>query len=338
VLIHQLLVMALAAEGITATAAWDHLANVPDFQGISHAEFERLLAWLIEDHALRVASGRLVLGAKVERLFGRRNFMELYAVFSSPQTYTVQTTDGRPLGSLNQEFVDRLVEDISCFLLGGRPWAVLHVQHDDRRVIVTPAPRGREPTWGGFLPQFLSYELCQRILPLLTDDTPYSYLDDAATAVLAERRESLRPILRPGVGGIAAGKDEIYWWTFAGGRINGTLRYALETLDQDWKIVTDNFAVRVYGSGLSSAGFRAALAPLRDAGFWQDRELWRAVMDDLPNYRLSKFQPLMPDWVAREVVAGYLLDIEGARGWVARFMAGRVHAEEVEEVVQPDLM
>ncbi len=333
VLIHQLLVMALAAEGITASAAWAHLSQVPDFQGISHAEFEQLVAWLLEDHALRVASGRLVLGAKAERLFGRRNFMELYAVFSSPQTYTVQTIDGRPLGSLNQEFVDRLVEDISCFLLGGRPWAVLHVQHDDRRVIVTPAPRGREPTWGGFLPQFLGFELCQRILQVLTEDTPYGYLDDAAAAVLAEERASLRPILRPGVGGISAGKDEIRWWTFAGGRINGTLRYALETLDQDWKIVTDNFAVRVYGAGLRAAGFRAALAPLRDASFWQDRELWREVMDDLPNYRLSKFQPLMPDWVAREVVAGYLLDLEGAQGWVARFLGGGVIREVIEEAM-----
>ena len=157
-------------------------------------------------------------------------------------------------------------------------------------------------------------------MQILTADVSYPYLDDEAAAVLAEQRASLRAILRPGVGGITGGKDEMRWWTFAGGRINATLRYALETLDQDWKIVTDNFAVRVYGSGLSSAGFRAALAPLRDAGFWQDRELWRAVIDDLPNYRLSKFQPLMPDWVAREVVAGYLLDIEGARGWVARFM------------------
>jgi hypothetical protein len=36
--------------------------------------------------------GRLLIGPKAERRFGRRNFMELYAVFSSPQTYTVETT------------------------------------------------------------------------------------------------------------------------------------------------------------------------------------------------------------------------------------------------------
>ena len=77
--------------------------------------------------------------------------MELYAVFSSPQTYTVQTPAGQPLGTLNQEFVDRLVDGVSCFLLGGRPWAVLRVQHDDRRVARRacaawpPADLGRLP-------------------------------------------------------------------------------------------------------------------------------------------------------------------------------------------------
>ena len=33
------------------------------------------------------------------RKFGRRNFMELYAVFSSPQSYNVETTAGQPLGT-----------------------------------------------------------------------------------------------------------------------------------------------------------------------------------------------------------------------------------------------
>ena len=65
---------------------------------------------MLTDGGLRDVGGRLVLGPKADKRFGRKNFMELYAVFSSPQSYTVQTMAGQPLGTLSQGFVDRLVD------------------------------------------------------------------------------------------------------------------------------------------------------------------------------------------------------------------------------------
>lgn len=108
VLIHQLLALSLAGEGVTREAAWAHLHQVPDFGGISHDEYDRLVEWMLRGESLRQAGGLLLLGPKAEKRFGRRNFMELYAVFSSPQSYTVQTSGDQPLGTLNQGFVDRL--------------------------------------------------------------------------------------------------------------------------------------------------------------------------------------------------------------------------------------
>lgn len=317
VLIHQLLAMSLASDGITAEDAWLHLSTVADFQGIHRAEYDRLLNWMLKDGSLRLVAGRLVLGAKAERRFGRKNFMELFAVFSSPQTYTVQTASAQPLGTLNQAFVDRLVDGVSSFLLGGRAWAVLRVQHDDRRVVVESAPRGRQPTWGGFLPQFLGFEVCQRILSAVLSDDRYPYLDDTAWAVLGEHRESLRAVVSSQRGGIEQGDGEVRWWTFAGGRINATLRYALEAVGGDWKVVPDNFLIKVRGEGIDARRFDEALAKLAEPEFWENERLWAAVADSLPSYRLSKFQPLMPPWVEREVVAGHLLDVGGAWRWLS---------------------
>jgi ATP-dependent Lhr-like helicase len=318
VLIHQLLAMALAGDGITSEDAWEHLAHVPDFQGIHGAEYDRLLAWMMRDGSLRLASGRLVLGPKAERQFGRKNFMELFAVFSSPQTYTVQAADGRLLGSLSQAFVDRLVDGVSSFLLGGRAWAVLHVRHDDRRVIVEAAPRGRQPTWGGFLPQFLGFDLCQHIRSVLLSEARYPYLDDAAWRVLTDQRASIRKVISSEIGSAEFDDGEIRWWTFAGGRINATLRYALEAVTGDWQVISDNFQVKVRGTAVDRDRFRDALGRLGEPEFWENERLWAQVAESLPGYRLSKFQPLMPPWVEREVVASYLLDVGGAWRWLAK--------------------
>ncbi len=315
VVIHQILAVALASDGVSVEAVWEQLCRVADFRGIERAEFDRLIQWTIDDESMILTSGRLVLGPKAQRRFGRRNFMELFAVFSSPQTYSVQTAAGQPLGTLNQAFVDGLVDGVSCFLLGGRGWAVLRVQHDDRRVVVESAARGRQPTWGGFLPQFLGHTLCQTILKILTSDDSYAYLKGEAAAVLAERRDAMRGILEPGRGGIDEDGGEIRWWTFAGGRINSTLRHAMSAISNEWTVIPDNFLLKVRGSNLTLSHFLAVRDQLRSNAFWQNDECWSTIADTLPGYRLSKFQPLMPPWIEREIVAQYLLDVNGSQQW-----------------------
>ena len=240
-------------------------------------------------------------------------------MFSSPKTYSVLTTAGQPIGSLTQDFVDRLVSDVSSFLLGGRGWTVLQINHDERRVFVVSSPIGRQPTWGGFLPQFLGKELCQQILRVLTSNERYAYLDPEAMAVLNAQRV-LFEHLDPARGGIEVDPNEIRWWTFAGGRINSTLRYALSILEPEWTVIPDNFAVKIRGSNLTSAWINTAIARLREEQFWNDETIWANVRAALPNYRLSKFQPLMPDWVERETLSRHLLDADGTRAFLSNNM------------------
>jgi ATP-dependent Lhr-like helicase len=317
VMIHQLLAMSLASDGISRSDAWAQLSRVPDFRGIHRAEFDRLIRWMLRDRSLAEAGGLLLLGPKAERRFGKRNFMDLYAVFQSPQSYRVQTAAGQELGTLQQDFVDRLVDDVSCFLLAGRAWVVHTISHDDRRVVVHKAPRGREPTWGGYLPQFLGFELCQQIRRVLASEESYKYLGSQAAASLAERRESLGSVASAERGALQSDDGELTWWTFAGGRINSTLTHALRSLGHDWKIVSSNFSLRIQGEQLSETGLREAIEQLRDVEFWENEALWRDVAEGLPGYRLSKFQGLMPPWVERETIAAYLLDVAGAWHWLS---------------------
>ncbi|MFY8201474.1 MAG: helicase-related protein, partial [Pirellula staleyi] len=193
VLIHQLLAISLATGGVTIEAAWNHLSRVPDFKGIARNEFDQLVAWMVEDESMLLTSGLLSLGPSAERRFGRRNFMELFAVFSSPKTYAVLTASGQPIGTLTQDYVDRLVSDV----------------------------------------------------------------------------------------------------------------------------IPDNFAVKIRGPNLTFAWIDRAIARLREEPFWNDESTWANVRAALPNYRLSKFQPLMPEWVERETLSHHLLDAEGTKAFVS---------------------
>jgi ATP-dependent Lhr-like helicase len=315
VLVHQLFAMALQFGGVTAEMAWEQLSRVPDFRGIRRNEFDALLAHMTAEDYLFLADGQYSLGEKGERQFGKKNFMELYAVFSSPQLYRVKSTSDREIGSLEQGFVDQLVESMSSFLLGGRAWTVDQISHPERIVRVHEAPKGKMPKWGGFIPQILSYELCQKVKAVLTSTDDYPYLDDLGRGALKEQREDLGELLRRTGDAIQIDDGGAHLWTFAGGRINYTLKYAFEWLG-GWKAVADNYELRIEGNGVSHATVGEVLRKLREPGFWEDSQTELELRKRLPEYRLSKFQKVLPEKASAEMVGAYLLDVEATRGWI----------------------
>ena len=315
VLVHQLLAMTQEHGGISVERCWKVLSRVPDFRGIAEEEYLALVEHMKREGFLFESGGLLSMGAAAERAFGKKNFLELYAVFSSPVLYKVQTESRRDLGSLEQNFVDRLVEQMSTFLLGGRAWLVVSLNHEERIVRVRSAPRGKQPSWGGFVPQFLGLRLCQQMKEVLTSDQEYPFLDAKAKAALAEWRGELGETLaRPGDALSFDGKT-LLWWTFAGGRVNQTLKYAIEWKG-GWKVVPDNFALKIEGDGLGHDAAAKIIEELRAPGFWQAEETRRRLLAQVPEYRLSKFQRVLPERWQVELVGSYLLDFEGTERWL----------------------
>lgn len=333
VLVHQLLALTLQFGAISPERCWEQLSCVPDFYGIARAEFDQVVEHMKREDYLFESGGLLSMGQKAERAFGKKNFLELYAVFSSPVLYRVVTKVGRDLGSLEQDFVDRLVEDMSSFLLGGRAWAVERVNHQDRQVIVHEAPGGMKPSWGGFVPQLLGFELCQRMRRVLAEDVRYPYVDEPGFRHIDEKRNDLGALLQRSTLPIQIDGDSARWWTFAGGRINHTLKYGLE-VTEGWKVVADNFQLRVEGDGVSYDAIRAASARMASPDFWGAPDMRRAVLGRLPGYRLSKFQDCLPESFALEVIETYLLDVEGTVRW----LEGEVHGDRLFASKASDFM
>jgi ATP-dependent Lhr-like helicase len=150
---------------------------------------------------------------------------------------------------------------------------------------------------------------------MLVEEVEYPYLDPAALVVLTEARQDLGPLLRRGVRSIQLQSESASWWTFAGGRINATIKYLL-AVTKGWHVVADNFLVRIEGDGVTHETVNAEIDRIVAADVLADSDVLRRVAALLPDYRLSKFQPALPDICAVEVVAAYLLAAPAARVWL----------------------
>jgi ATP-dependent Lhr-like helicase len=330
VLTHQILTICLGHGGVGISTLWQTLSDVPDFADITKAEFYRLIKHLLSEQTLVQLDGRVLLGPKAEVLFGKRNFMTLYAVFSSPQTYSVETKEKHPIGKLAQDFVDQLTDE-SCFILGGRSWAIDSIRHDERVIKVMPAPSGKQPTWGGVLPQFLSFEVCQKIKSLmLSNDTP-RYLKGKALQMYQEEQDDYGSILDSG--DLITVDSEQHWYTFAGGQINSTLKHALRAIGS-WKGTADNFCLRIKNASFTDV--KEAINLMKELHFWSEDGLWKEIVHNLPQYRLSKFQAILPQWSIQEMLADYLLDLPGTWKYLSQDPDALIDTPQITiPVVQP---
>ena len=129
---------------------------------------------MVERQILYEADGLLSMGQRGERLYGRKNFFELYAVFSSPPMLRVQ--NGREeVGYVSAWFVQGHDERDGplCFRLGGRAWQVVHLDWGKASLDVRPANRGQVPTWLGN-GSVLSRPLCSAMMSTLMSPGPES--------------------------------------------------------------------------------------------------------------------------------------------------------------------
>ena len=93
------------------------------------------------------------------------------------------------------------------------------------------------------------------------------------------------------------------------------MKYGLEVAE-GWKVVGDNFQLRVEGDGVDHESIRKAIGRITSSEFWDDPDTRKVVMARLPAYRLSKFQDCLPEPFKLEVIERYLLDVEGTVRWL----------------------
>ena len=114
-------------------------------------------------------AGVLWLGREGQDTYGRKNFLDLISVFTSPPLFTV-LHGRRELGFVDEStFLAKREDGPPVLLLAGRAWRVGHLDWKRRRAYVEPAEDVGRSRWRGE-GQFLSRELCGAIRRTLAGD------------------------------------------------------------------------------------------------------------------------------------------------------------------------
>lgn len=205
VLAHQVMALILQEGGLSRHRLLPWIETAYQFSTVRPERLQELIDTMLRRNILYEADGLLSLGERGEKLYGRKNFYELYAVFTAQPVMRV--LHGRAdVGYVQSLFVSmhRWNEGPLCFRLAGRAWEVEQVDWSRAVLHVRPSDHGRVPSWLG-LHSVLSMNVSQAMMDvLLREGQEGGWLTDTAALELARLRDSYAGLLEAGAAPVGA--------------------------------------------------------------------------------------------------------------------------------------
>ena len=323
ILAHQAIALSMQEQGSASHGWWSWLEGCLAYRDVSVVERESIVHHMIDNDILVEADARLVLGARGERLYGARNFLDLYAVFSTPRVLRVMHGQSE-VGVVDASFLQDKEQRSPNFVLAGRAWRIAGVDWKGGTCAVEPADVGSYPRWFG-LPVSLERSLCQAMRRILTSEESDPSWSKRAIAQLQLQRES-HAFLHDSSAPIEEGSDgRCRWWTFGGGAGNRVLAGILE-LELGERVSSGNtFITFSNGAAASVVAIRRAIDLLAARPLtWEDAS---RLVDSNQRSRISKFQPCLPTAIEHGLIARETMNIDDANATVAQWKQGRKSQE-----------
>jgi ATP-dependent Lhr-like helicase len=190
-------------------------------------EGQVILDYLVAEGFLDEDSGMLFIGPQAERHFGRRNFMDLLAVFTADPEMKVFLGRTELGGVAPLSVTDRLPDGAPRLLvLAGRTWLVTGIDWRRRTINVVERAGAGRSRWAGGAPD-LGHELVQSVRQVLLGEDPPVELSHRAVSALERLRTERASDVDPGGPVLRRGRDTDVWWTFAGSKANSSIVGAL---------------------------------------------------------------------------------------------------------------
>jgi len=254
-LFHQALSLIKEHSGLTRSDLIASLRANFAFRAIDVADINAILDHALATGLIELVGRELIIGLDGERLVNGREF---YSVFQSEDVFKVIHA-GNKIGELPLSI--QLQKDQNI-LLAAKIWTIVYIDHKGRRVEVKPAPQGKKPAFnsaGGTVHP----RIREKMLAILKSTEEYSWLDPAATDILAQLRHefSIYPLAdlttnRP----IQPTPHGVTLYTFTGTRILRTLSLFLKARGLNHELTEDEAQIDIH---ISSADLQATQRLLR---------------------------------------------------------------------------
>jgi ATP-dependent Lhr-like helicase len=257
ILAQQLMALSLQERGIGRSEWFEWVQSVPAYREMDRSVLSSLVDSMIRNQILWSDQGILSFAPEGEAKYGRKNFMELLSVFTSPPLFKV-TWGKKDLGFVHESTFFNKKNNPSVLLLAGRSWKTTHLDWRRRIAHVEPSEQKGKSRWLGE-GQFLSYEVCQSMRGLLASDQTEPHWSRRTISQMAELRGDFSWVHSESTALVRYSDAELRWWTFAGGAANSILGQQLKRYGDTQ---FDNLSVRLDGR-LSTDEVRDYLGFLR---------------------------------------------------------------------------
>lgn len=308
VLAQQVMALCLQERGIGRRdwAAW--VGGVPGFAAMPGATAREVVDGMLSRGLLWEDGGLLWLGRRGEEEFGRKNFMDLFSVFTAPPLFAVRY--GRQdLGFVDETSFTARRDGPRVLLLGGRAWRVTHLDWPRRRAHVEPTDEAGRSRWRGSGPA-LGFVLARAIRSVLAGEGVGPSWSRRARDRIADRRAEAPWVGADGPTLLGRSGGAVEWWTFAGTRANAT--FAGEVARRcGGRVDHDGLCVTAEGAGGLAAVEKAVREVLRAEAEALVPAVEEEALDGL------KFSACLPKDVALATLTARLRDVSSVRAVLA---------------------